>query len=381
MKLLFYIFSMGRGGAERVTASLSSYWAEKGWDITIVTLAPLADDAYDLHPSVARVSLFMAGPSRGIVDGFSRNIQRVRALRRTLAGIGPDIAIAMMGNACATLALAARGLTHTVPIGSIHIHPPRYRIKRVWKGVEAIGYGQLACLTALNKGTASWLAANTMAKRIEVIPNPLPWPLPRGEPRLEPEAICKADRKILLAAGRLAPQKGFDLLVAAFSPLASQHPDWDLAIVGEGPERAALEALVTSKGLRARVFLPGWAGNVADWYGRADLYVLSSRFEGFSLTLAEAMAHGLPVVSFDCETGPSEIIRHGLDGLLVPSEDVPALTGALDSLMRDSELRQRFGTAAGEARSRFSPETVARKWEDLFRSLLSHERKPQVLAS
>ncbi len=378
MKLLFFIFSLNGGGAERVTVNLANHWAAKGWKITVVTLTAADQDAYALDSSITRISLKMAGPSRSIAHGLTQNFRRVRALRQALLDIEPDIAVAMMDTSCITLALAARGLTGIVAAGSIRVHPPDVPAKAIWKGIQSVAYGQLSAIVAQTQATASWLAANTNARRIEVIPNPIQWPLPHCGPELEPDAVCKSGRKLLLAVGRLVPQKGFDLLIDAFAKLSEHHRDWDLGIMGEGPERHRLEQEIFAKGLGQRVFLPGWAGNMADWYERANLYAMSSRFEGFPNTLAEAMAHGLPTVSFDCDAGPKDIIRHGMDGFLVPREDVPALAAALNQLMSDADLRQRFGCAAREIRDRYSFRAVAQMWENMFEEFLVQRRKVSI---
>ncbi len=372
-KLLFYIFSLGQGGAERVTANLANYWAAKGWEITIVTLAPTANDYYALEPAIRRRVIGLARPSRDLVEGFWQNIKRVRALRQVLLDVRPDIAVAMMSSACVTLAAAAWGLSGVMAMGSIRSHPAIRPTKPVWKRVESIGLGQLKAIVAQTQTTAAWLARNTASRRIEVIPNPINWPLPEGEPSLDPDATCPRDRKVLLAAGRLVPEKGYRLLIQAYVSIAGNHPDWDLAIIGEGPERVDLQSHISASRMGARIFMPGWAGNTAEWYKRADLYAMTSRFEGFPNTLAEAMAHGLPAVSFDCDAGPRDIICNGEDGLLAPPEDVPALAEALDRLMSDDHLRRRFGVAAREKRNRFSIGTVAAMWEALFAELLNRE--------
>lgn len=139
-----------------------------------------------------------------------------------------------------------------------------------------------------------------------------------------------------------------------------------MVILGEGPLRSALEAQVREAGLGNRVFLPSRAGNVGEWYERADLSVMSSRFEGFPNTLAEALAYGLPAVSFDCDTDPRDIIRQGVNGLLVPPGNVVGLTEALDQLMGDAALRQRFASRAVEVRARFSIVRIAGMWETFF---------------
>jgi len=228
----------------------------------------------------------------------------------------------------------------------------------------------MAALTALTSESADWLKTHTSARRVAVIPNAALWPLPRQSPRITPDSLCHAGRRLLLAVGRLEVQKGFDLLVDAFINLAKRYSDWDLVILGEGPQHAPLQDEVRAAGLEKRVLLPGRVGNVGEWYERADLYVLSSRFEGFPNALAEAMAHGLAAVSFDCETGSRDIIRHGVDGLLVPPGDVAGLTAALAHLMGIATLRRQFAKRAVEVRERFSMERIAGTWEELFEEIM-----------
>ena len=155
-------------------------------------------------------------------------------------------------------------------------------------------------------------------------------------------------------------------LLSAFAELSSRFPDWNLAIVGEGRSRRELENQVAKLGLEKRAFLIGAVGNIADWYEQADLYVLTSRFEGFPNALAEALAYGLPAVSVDCETGPRDILRHEVDGLLVPEGDQQALIESLQRLMADQDLRHLYSARAIEARDRFALERTAAMWDELF---------------
>src|SRR5690606_24405534 len=167
--------------------------------------------------------------------------------------------------------------------------------------------------------------------------------------------------------GRLHRDKGFDLLIQAYARIAGRHPDWDLVILGEGGERQSLQAMVDAAGLQARVSMPGRVGNVGDWYASADIYVLSSRFEGLSNTLLESLASGLTAVCFDCDTGPREVVREGVDGVLVrPNGDVAAMAAALSALMSDDETRRALASRAVEARERFSAQRVLGLWQQLF---------------
>ena len=374
MRLLIFISSMGGGGAERVSANLANYWATKGWEIAIVTLSQQRLDFYELHPAVKRVALDLAEETVNVLAVLWKNIRRVIALRRVLRQIQPDIALGMMVEANVLLALAAWGLPTLRTVGAEHTHPPQSAVGYLRDTLRSHTYGLLNAVTALSSEGKDWLKTHTNAQRIAVIPNAVTWPLPGQEPRISPNALYQSERQLLLAVGRLEAQKGFDWLIEAFSNLADKHPDWDLVILGEGSLRTTLDKQVRESGLEHRIFLPGRAGNMADWYESADLYVMSSRFEGFPMTLAEAMAHGLAAVSFDCDTGPRDIIRHEQDGLLVPPGDVAELTAALDRLMSDALTRQRFAERAVEVRERFSMERIAGMWEKLFEEVLLEQK-------
>ena len=364
-RLVFFIQSMGGGGAERVTANLANFWADQGWDITVVTLAPVILDFYELHPAVKRLCLNLTGESRHVVMGFGQNLRRVMAMRRVLQELAPEIALAVMTGANVRLALAAWGLP-VLAVGSEHVHPPQFPLGFLWEVLRRYSYGRLNAVAALTSESSEWLQTHTTAKQVVVIPNAAPWPLPAQDPKMSPKSIRVDGRKILLGVGRLVAEKGFDLLIHAFALLANKHQDWDLVILGEGLQRPMIENIVKTTGLEDRVFLPGSVNNVGEWYERADIYVMSSRFEGFGNALAEALAHGLPAVSFDCDTGPRNIIRHERDGLLAAPEDITGLALALDRLMADAGLREQFTCSAIEARERFSIKRVTGMWEDLF---------------
>jgi glycosyltransferase involved in cell wall biosynthesis len=272
----------------------------------------------------------------------------------------------MMSSANVMLALAARGMPEVCTIGSERSFPPQLPLGAVWEALRRHTYGRLDAVVALTEECASWIRENTPAQRVPVIPNAACWPLPSQEPRLSPLAAHAPQRKLLLAVGRLAKEKNFRALVEAFAAMAPRHPEWDLAILGEGPEREALVGRIRQSGLESRIFLPGRLGNVGEWYEHADLYAMSSLFEGFPNTLVEALAYGVPAVSFDCDTGPRDIIRHGIDGYLVAPGDAAAFADSLERLMGDERLRAMLAGRAVEARERFSVKKIATMWEALF---------------
>ncbi|MBO9356461.1 glycosyltransferase [Bordetella petrii] len=362
-RVLIFIHSLHGGGAERVAADLSAHWAQAGWRVMVATQADAAGDAYTLHPAVRREVLHTEGAGGGL-RGVLSNVRRVRVLRRVLREFQPDIVLAMMTTASVLAVLAARGLPCYV-IATEHTHPPSQALSGLWQRLRRLTYPRAARVVALTRGTADWLARHVPGSRLAVIPNPVHWPLSRTEPVLAPPPA--EGRRRLLAVGRLHPDKGFDLLIQAYAQVAARHPDWDLVILGEGGERQRLQAQIDAAGLQARVAMPGRVGNVGDWYRDADLYVLSSRFEGLSNTLLESLASGLAAVCFDCDTGPREVVRDGVDGVLVrPNGDVPALAEALSRLMGDAAARQALAARAVEARERFSAQRVLGLWQELF---------------
>jgi glycosyltransferase involved in cell wall biosynthesis len=182
-------------------------------------------------------------------------------------------------------------------------------------------------------------------------------------------------KSILAAVGRLTHQKGFDLLLEAFSKIADAHPEWQLVIWGEGDERRSLEALRDALGLQKRVDMPGITERPGLWIETADAFVLSSRYEGWGIVLLEAMAAGLPVVSFECDWGPRVMITHESDGILVPRGDVEALAKALDRILADRGLREELGARAAASAQRYMPEQILAEWDVLASCVLKQTSK------
>jgi glycosyltransferase involved in cell wall biosynthesis len=175
--------------------------------------------------------------------------------------------------------------------------------------------------------------------------------------------------KTILAAGRLVSQKGFDYLIPAFAKVADQHPDWTLKICGKGKLRPELKQMIADLGVKRQVELAGPSMNMGETFSEASIFVLSSRFEGFPLILIEAMSKGLAVVSFDCPTGPADIIDDHENGILVPYKDVDALGEGMRQLMADEELRRKVAASAAVKARDYEIENIGPLWEELFESL------------
>jgi glycosyltransferase involved in cell wall biosynthesis len=235
---------------------------------------------------------------------------------------------------------------------NFHAHRPALAadVRRRYRALDA-----LVVLTEADRADYAAIAPHVVR-----IPNPTPRSPGGRSPLAAP---------VVAAAGRLTSQKGFDLLITAFAPIARRHPGWTLQIHGGGPERAALQAQIEAEGLTGRILLPGPTRRLGEALARASVFVLSSRFEGFGLVILEAMSHGLPVVSFDCPRGPGEIITGGRDGTLVPPEDVPGLTAALDALIADPARRRAYGAAALDTARAYDREAIGAQWQALLSAL------------
>lgn len=205
---------------------------------------------------------------------------------------------------------------------------------------------------------ADWKNLNNLI----VIENPLTINDDRRKARL--------DKKIVLAIGRSDPIKGFDMLLKSWSIVTLKYPDWRLKIVGVKATDNELKKQIDKLGINNSVEVQMPTKNIESIYLNSSIYVCSSRLEGFPLILLEAMSFGIPVISFDCKYGPSEIISDGIDGLLVPPNDTNVLATSIIRLIEDDKLRSEFGDMAYNNIQRYSKENIMLKWKDLFESIL-----------
>lgn len=213
------------------------------------------------------------------------------------------------------------------------------------------------CIVTLTNGDVSYW--KNYAPQIEVIPNLL---------TVEPKPVKDYATKRVICAGRYAPQKGFDLLLDAWRQLNRHYSDWQLYIFGNG-DRSPYQKIVDYWGLGSSVHLMNATPNIVDEFTQSSIYVMSSRFEGFGLVLAEAMACGLPCVSFDCPHGPRDIISDGEDGLLVENGNTKALAEKIQFLMSKTEIRQVMGEKAAKNIARYEPKIIMNQWCQLFNDI------------
>jgi hypothetical protein len=211
---------------------------------------------------------------------------------------------------------------------------------------------------------ADWLRGELgpVAPEIVVMPNPLP----QG---YAPRSLL--DSRTVVAAGRLVMEKQFTKLVHAFGDVADQLPGWRLRILGQGHQRPHLVRETRKRGLWDRVELPGTSPDMASEWGRASVFALTSRAEGFPLQMQEAMAAGVPCVSFDCASGPREIVRHEVNGLLVAPESIAGMSAALLRIGTDDDLRHRLGAGALDTAAEWDAGRIADRWVEIFEAALA----------
>jgi len=360
MRITLAISSDDIGGAQRVMVLMANYWAAEGHHVTLVSLGPQFKDRFALHHLVKRVSLNLSSDSAHLGHALYHNALRVLRLRDQLRQSQPDVVISFMGSTNVLTILASRGLGIPVII-SERTNPHRQAIGSVWNALRSLLYRHADALVVQSSALRDWARGVAVSARVDIIPNPVN-PEFNGSAR----GVGRQESSYtVVAMGRLVQVKGFDLLIEAFARCAGKHPEWSLVILGEGEERSNLESLIVAKGLQDRVRLAGQVPRPSHILGQAELFVLSSRFEGFPNALMEAMACKLAVISTDCPNGPRDIVRDGVDGLLVPPDDVDALAKGMDRLMANPVERQRLGTAAMEVIERFSLEKIMSMWDEL----------------
>lgn len=318
--IAFLLPDLGGGGAERLTVDLMAGFVARGFAVDLL-LQRCEGTFLPLVPAGVRV-----------IDLAASRLRRVFApLRAYLKTEQPDVLVAAMWPLTSIAIASAVGLPTRVVVSEHCALGEQYSTSRVtlatMRASIRASYRFADRIVAVSRGLADEIAdlAGLPAARVLTIYNPIPKPLRSDAGRLN---WGSASGKRVLAIGKLKGQKNFSLLIDAFEPLAKEGIA-TLAIVGEGEQRTTLELQIARLGLQGRVILPGFTNTPGDWYADADLFVMSSDYEGFGNVIVEAMHCGLPVVATDCRHGPAEILGNGRWGTLVPTGDAAKLAAAM----------------------------------------------------
>ncbi|MBT2453640.1 stealth conserved region 3 domain-containing protein [Streptomyces sp. ISL-86] len=310
-------------------------------------------------------------PSEIIRPAWEATFDRLSDIEMTnaLGAIDTDVLITT------TPALMA-AVAELVPARVITVHQEhRASQLRGVSGEPLLVYApRIDALASLTERTNDWFADSLGATAPELVA--IPNAVPDGfRPRSD------LDSKTIVLAARMTPEKQLDHAIEAFASIADEHPEWTMRIFGDGPQEVRLRRIIDGLALHDRVLLLGRSSEMEQEWAKAGLAMLPSRNEAFPLVLLEVFAAGVPVIAYDIVTGPAEIIRHGVDGLLVPAGDKESLAIALSKLMGDDETRRAYGNAAREGvHQRFGAERITAQWEELFKRLVARRDSPARLA-
>lgn len=385
------------GGIQRAAIINAGGLAHRGYAVTLLTFSDGSADFFAVPDKVVRVPLGLKSatptPFLKLLPGARR---KLRALRTAVLASEPDVVIAHAPqvNVPTLFALGRTGLPLIV---TEHGDVPAVTWKKAaWYRLRRWCYPFAFRVVSVSEAVdrnVSWLPRARRA----IVPNPVV--VPAARPANDQAANDQAPRDLaahgtwgtrgaqngdlVVSMGRLAHAKGFDLLIAAYARIAADFPHWRLVILGDGELRPKLEQQVRDLHLSERVLFAGAVADPSEWLRRAKLFVMASRYEGFPLAHAEALACGLPVIATDCPSRPllkgerfvaggvRELIRRKADGVLVPAGDPVALAHAMADLMSSDTRRNEFSAHSAEVVARFSSDKILDEWECLIQHALA----------
>ena len=363
------------GGVERSVTTMAGVLARRGFRVTVLTYDDARSDFFSLPPEVERVPLALRSAPAPLPALIPRMYRTLRSLRAALLASDPHVVIAHMARINVHTLLALKGVDVPIIVTEHGDVAPGDWHKALWYRLRRTCYRSAFRVVSVSEAVGrnfTWVPD----ERRTVIANPIA--VRRGSAESPPEP-----RNEIVSVGRLSHAKGFDILVAAWARIAARYPHWRLVVIGDGEERATLERQAAALQLRERILFTGALADPTWFLRRAKLFVMASRYEGFPLAHAEALACGLPVVATDCPSRPlakgeqfvaggiRELVRADVNGLLVPPENPNALARAMAALITDQSRRDALAKRAPEVLVRLAPERIADAWQELIAQALS----------
>lgn len=359
MKSILFVLDGGfdGGGAERVATRLINGWVERGIKVMVLSLSGSRSEFYEVPDQVIRIYLGEIKPSSNLfVKGF-RHISNMFKLRNVIRENQSDVVLSFLTRTNIRTILAGLGLGRRVVISERN-DPYRQQCKWFWKMLRYALYRQADVVTANTHVALKYMKRFVPAGKLTYIHNPIQLPELHAQP---------STSRLILNVGRLVPQKSQELIVQALA--ATGIKDWDINILGDGPEEKRLASTAAKLGVEDHLILHGFVTQTADFYLSAGIFVLPSVYEGMPNALLEAMSYGLPCIVSDSLPGALEHVEHGVTGLVFRSGDVTDLTEQLLLLIKNVNLRNELGLAARERMRQFSYDKVFDDWDAvLFRA-------------
>ncbi len=356
LKILFLINDITMpGGLSRVTLNLVDEFCLLGDDIEVKAVSAAAKFVRIEHSHIDYLDM-PALHGLGLIQKIKWYINLKHCVEKNVNGHDYDVVIAV-GTAM-TLVASFCKFKRAKLWGAEHLAHNHYgRLRKAFKRWRYPKLERLICLTKADKEQYY----DPYLKHVSVIPNFTNFANVRVE---------RSGAKNILFVGRYNHMKGVDYLLDVIIKTHSLCPDWKFTLFGEGEQKRWLTEQLSVHGLSEIVTVNDPTSQIGEEYKKAGIYILTSRNEGFPMVLLEAQAHGLPIVSFDCETGPSEIITNGEDGFLIPSFDVDEFAEKLSLLANNDDLRSHMSQQALINRTRFSKDAVIQLWLDEFKTIL-----------
>ncbi len=371
MKIVYYLPSLhAPGGLERIITFKANYFAEhfENYEVFVVTSEQVGmKPFFELSPKVKHIDLdvtfdwpFQQSRLSKILKYPARYRRFKKRFTELLCELKPDITISTLRREMHFLHAIPDG---SVKIGEFHVTRNSYGwggndlLRKRWERNFVLSlkkFNRIVLLT--HEETSFWPELNNTT----VIPNPIITPMKQ-------QSDCTSHQ--VIAAGRYAVQKGFDLLIEAWALVVKQHPDWTLCIYGDGSLRRDFEIQIERLGLIESCLLKHTVSDIESKYCESSIFVLSSRFEGFGMVITEAMGCGVPPVSFACPCGPRDIITDGYNGLLAENGNIAQLAHKICRLIANKEERQQLGKQAYIDSKKYQMENIGQQWKELFESL------------
>ncbi|MEX2601287.1 MAG: glycosyltransferase family 4 protein [Balneolaceae bacterium] len=356
-EITFVLGGLSGGGAERVAVHLIHEWIRRGRKVNLITMGGEEEDHYPLPGNVHRVVIGRESASGNKWAGLLRNVRQVYRLRKTVQCFpSSPIVLSFLTRINVITILACIGTGKKIVV-SERSDTALQNHGWPWHWLREKFYRRADVVTANSIPGLDGMRAYVSGGKLKRVPNPVFLPERRASPG-------RSTR--ILHVGRLAPVKQQGLLIEAFGRLKETHPEWSLDILGDGEEREALEREIGHRNLKGRVLLHGHVDDPSDYYHRAALFVLASRYEGSPNALLEAMAHGVPAVVPDNLPGALEFVTDGETGLVYKHGDVKDLAEKMASCMDNQLLRTNLGAAARESVKEYTIDTIADVWDEIF---------------
>ncbi|TXE11661.1 glycosyltransferase family 4 protein [Seonamhaeicola algicola] len=353
----------GPGGLERVLSIKASLLADEyNYNVNIATLNQYSQDLF--YNFSSKITFHNISAQGNYIKYFN---EYRKGLKNLIKKINPQIILVcddglkglllpfIIGKPCKMI--YERHVSKNAELQKNNPNIFQKLIKTIKFKLMDIGAKQYDTFVVLTNGNKNeW-----NIKNIKVIPNPLSF---------YPNKVSTLKNKNVLAVGKQSFQKGYDRLLHSWKAIQDEYPDWRLNIYGTINKNQNLEILANELNISKTVTFHNPVKNIAEKYEQASIYVMSSRYEGFGMVLTEAMAYGVPCVSFDCPYGPSDIIENNINGFLVTNGDCALLSQKIKELIKNQNLRIAFGKEARISTKKYLAENIVNKWDVLFKTLL-----------